>query len=253
MNSGEFERATAMIEQTLAADGRFAEGRQVELANWLVMGANWRLIGRLLPSHTNSLFTGGWLNSLVHGRLADAEGGMLPWLSYSAIDFIEGVVRADWRVFEWGSGTSTAWWGSRVEHIHAIEHERQYYDQVAAFGLANLTLRLCEASEDYVGAIDSAAGGPFDAIIIDGEAPTHLKSGGILIFDDSDRAAHRDSLVHLRGGGLKRIEFFGLGPSFLYRKCTSVYLSDDAILTPATLPSEKRSCLGPTISRAMGE
>ncbi|PPR22234.1 MAG: hypothetical protein CFH39_01347 [Alphaproteobacteria bacterium MarineAlpha10_Bin2] len=68
MNSGEFERATAMIEQTLAADGRFAEGRQVELANWLVMGANWRLIGRLLPSHTNSLFTGGWLNSLVHGR-----------------------------------------------------------------------------------------------------------------------------------------------------------------------------------------
>mgnify|MGYP001324924779 CR=1 FL=1 len=152
MNSGEFERATAMIEQTLAADGRFAEGRQVELANWLVMGANWRLIGRLLPSHTNSLFTGGWLNSLVHGRPADAEGGMLPWLSYSAIDFIEGVVRADWRVFEWGSGTSTAWWSSRVEHIHAIEHERQYYDQVAAFGLANLTLRLCEASEDYVGA-----------------------------------------------------------------------------------------------------
>ena len=93
---------------------------------------------------------------------------MLPWLSYSAINFIEGVVRADWRVFEWGSGTSTAWWGSRVEHIHAIEHERQYYDQVAAFGLANLTLRLCEASEDYVGTIDSAAGGPFDAIIIDG-------------------------------------------------------------------------------------
>lgn len=178
---------------------------------------------------------------------------MLPWLSYSAIDFIEGVVRADWRVFEWGSGTSTAWWGSRVEHIHAIEHERQYYDQVAAFGLANLTLRLCEASEDYVGAIDSAAGGPFDAIIIDGEAPAHLKSGGILIFYDSDRAAHRDSLVHLRDGGLNRIEFFGLGPSFLYRKCTPVILSDDAILTLAALPSEKRSCLGPTISQAMGE
>lgn len=288
MANGEFKRASEMIERAVAADSQFAEGRHVDLANWLVLGANWRLISELLPGRTNSLLTGGWLNSLEHGRPADAEGGMLPWMTYAAIDFLEGVLAPDWRVFEWGSGTSTAWWSGRVAAIHAVEHDRQYYDQVADFGLANLTLRLCEQTEDYVGAISSAAsgsldanaasgpldanaasgpldasaaGGPFDAIIIDGEAreacahaaPAHLKPGGILVFDDSDRAAYRHSLLHLRDAGLKRIDFFGLGPSFLYRKCTSVFFFDDAILQRAPLPGDKQSCLGPTISQAMEE
>ena len=163
MANGEFKRASEMIERAVAADSQFAEGRHVDLANWLVLGANWRLISELLPGRTNSLLTGGWLNSLEHGRPADAEGGMLPWMTYAAIDFLEGVLAPDWRVFEWGSGTSTAWWSGRVAAIHAVEHDRQYYDQVADFGLANLTLRLCEQTEDYVGAISSAASGSLDA------------------------------------------------------------------------------------------
>lgn len=260
MGQGEFKRATEMIEQALAADSQFAKGRNIDLANWLVLGANWRLIGQLLPKHTNSLVTGGWLNSLVQQRPADADGAALPWLTYAAIDFIEGVLQADWRVFEWGSGASTAWWSGRVAEIHAVEHDRQYYDQVAAFGLANLTLSLCEILEDYAGAI-GRGGGPFDAIIIDGEArdtcaraaPAHLKPGGILVFDDSDRAAHRHSLLHLQEAGLKRLDFFGLAPSFMYRKCTSVFYSDDAILARALLPGDKQSCLGPTVSQALGE
>ena len=85
MGQGEFKRATEMIEQALAADSQFAQGRNIDLANWLVLGANWSLIDRLLPKHTNSLVTGGWLNSLVQNRPADAKGAALPWLTYAAI------------------------------------------------------------------------------------------------------------------------------------------------------------------------
>ena len=57
MANGEFKRASEMIERAVAADSQFAEGRHVDLANWLVLGANWRLISELLPGRTNSLLT----------------------------------------------------------------------------------------------------------------------------------------------------------------------------------------------------
>jgi len=261
VDAGDYSRAADMIAHAVAERGDFSDGGNIDLAHWLVLGANWNLIARLLPKGTNGLLTGGWLNSIAAGRPADAKGGALPWLTYAAIDFIEGVSRADWRVFEWGSGASTAWWSARAAAVEAIEHDRRYYDQVASFGLANATLHLHEDPAAYVGAIAAGGGGPFDAIVIDGEArdacaraaPAHLKPGGILVFDDSDRAQHRASLLTLGEAGLRRIDFFGLAPCHLYRKCTSVFFADAAILAAAPLPGDKRSCLGPTVSQAVGE
>ena len=257
----DFKRATAMIEQALATDDEFAKGRNIRLAHWLVMGANWSLINQLIPSNTNSLQTSGWLNSILSQRPVNEAGQPIPWLTYPAIEFIESLVRSDWSVFEWGGGSSTLWWSERVSKVHTIEHNRQFHDTIIQQIEPNVTLRLCEAHGEYVDAITSSQGGPFDVIVIDGEernacartALQYLKPNGMIVYDNSDRLMYRDGFEFLSGSGLKRIDFFGLIPSYVYKNCTSIFFFDDKFMRPDILPSDKISCVGSTCSQAAGE
>lgn len=80
-----------------------------------------------------------------------------------------------------------------------------------------------------------------------------IKSDGIIIFDNSDRKMYRDGLTHLMNTGFRRLDFFGLIPSYLYRNCTSIFYRNDDFLKNATLPCDHQSSLGPTCAQVMGE
>jgi hypothetical protein len=74
----------------------------------------------------------------------------------------------------------------------------------------------------------------FDIVIVDGilraecsrVAPQFLSERGVIIVDDAERAAYKDLLGELTGKGFKRIDFWGLTPTILYNKSTTVFYRD---------------------------
>jgi hypothetical protein len=134
----------------------------------------------------------------------------LPWFSYGAIDFLDGFLRPQMRVFEFGSGGSTLFFAERCRSVESIEENRDWAEQVkeraAVRGLNNITLRICpfdfsrtngfEAS-DYLTQI---RGRSPDVVVVDGSddlfvfrpicfrvAEEQVAPGGIIVVDDSWR------------------------------------------------------------------
>jgi SAM-dependent methyltransferase len=134
----------------------------------------------------------------------------IPWFSYAAIDFLEGYLRRNMSVFEYGSGGSTIFFARRVARVFSVEDNPKWFEWVSRRlkekGLSNATLKLCEfdfknpvAFQDsaYLQALPNES---FDVIVIDGseewtqvrpicfaKAENRVKPGGIIVVDDSWR------------------------------------------------------------------
>jgi predicted O-methyltransferase YrrM len=139
----------------------------------------------------------------------------LPWISYAAIDFLDGYLKPDMTVYEYGSGGSTLFFASRVARVTSIEHEPLWYSRVQtklqANSVTNVNLQLveCDLSQtpDFENSpyVQSLRDTEADVILIDGLedwskynlrpicftlAETQIKQGGIIILDDSWRYTH---------------------------------------------------------------
>jgi SAM-dependent methyltransferase len=134
----------------------------------------------------------------------------VPWFSYGAIDFLEGFLKSDMKVCEYGSGGSTLFFARRTKSVVAIEDNATWYELVSARireqKIANVQLKLAPfdfknpsnfESSEYLKAIPDES---FDVIVVDGSEewtqvrPTcfkhvepRIKRGGIIIVDDSWR------------------------------------------------------------------
>lgn len=258
---GRFPDAVQLLRRALAANGSLAGGRHANLFEPLKRGADLENVVRLAPFRINALVTSGWLNSMFDGRPVDATGGPIPWFTYPAIDFLEPRVQRNWTVLEWGCGNSTLWWAARAKHVIGVEHDRAWHQLIASEAPANATIVLAEDPDRYANLQDAPDAGPYDVIVIDGEqrnrcarrAATSVKPDGIIVFDNSDRKMYRDGLAFLMDSGWKRLDFFGLIPSYLYRICTSIFYRNDAFLNSRILPCDHRSCVGPTCAQKLGE
>lgn len=133
-----------------------------------------------------------------------------PWMSPSAVRFLEAEMRPEWGALEWGSGRSTAWFGSRVARLTSVEHDERWFAivrrRLIAADLDSVDLRMVPvehephtAPEDihtvpaYVAVAEDFADGSLDLIIVDGmyrplcvmAAKPKLRSGGLLLVDDT--------------------------------------------------------------------
>jgi hypothetical protein len=258
---GQFGPASELIKQALRTDPAIAQGRNVLMAHLLVLGTDWGTVSGLVPRHTNSLLMTGWLNSLQAGRPVNAQGSPIPWFTYPAIDFLEQRVKPTWNILEWGCGASTLWWAPRVERVFSVEHDTQWHQAVAGQAPMNAKIHLATEVTHYVNAPRSQGLTSFDVAVVDGswrnecarEAATLVKESGLIVFDNTDRRGVREGVEYLGAQGWKRIDFFGLIPSYLYRNCTSVFYRDEAYLKNLPAPCEHRSSLGPSCAQAMGE
>ncbi|MGD0463005.1 MAG: class I SAM-dependent methyltransferase [Tepidisphaeraceae bacterium] len=258
---GRFPDAAQLLRRALAVNGSLAGGRHANLCEPLKRGADLENVVRLAPFRINALVTTGWLNSLFDGRPVDAGGRPIPWFTYPAIDFLEPRVQRNWTVLEWGCGNSTLWWAARTRHVIGVEHDRSWHQLIASDAPENAIIVLAENPDRYVNLQDTPDAGPYDAIVIDGErrnqcarrAASSVKPDGVIVFDNSDRKAYRDGLAFLMDSGWKRLDFFGLIPSYLYRGCTSIFYRDDAFLNSRVLPCDHQSCVGPTCAQGLGE
>ena len=255
--TGNLKEAASLINQKIEQKENL-ENMNIALAHILLLAGDWSYMNRLLPKDTNFFMTSGYLNSIGMGRPINGHDQPVPWFTYPAIDFLDGIVKPEWNVFEWGSGNSTLWWASRVESVTAVEDNAAWFEEVTQQMPGNATV-LKREGEDYYSAISEFGGKLFDAVIVDGSsrndcarfAVSHLKESGILIFDNSDDGRYEESSDFLNEMGFLRIDFWGLIPSYLYKNCTSIYLKDPKILGDNTHPSNHQSSVGISCFQAM--
>lgn len=134
----------------------------------------------------------------------------MPWWSFGAVTYLGSRLRPDLEVFEYGSGGSTIWVGSKVRHVTCVEDEKEWADLVASaaaakhLGGVSVLHRPFDfwktetfKDSDY---LLSLGGRTYDVIIVDGKewsdpvrdvcfwrAEDHIKKGGIIVLDDSWR------------------------------------------------------------------
>ncbi len=142
----------------------------------------------------------------------------LPWWNVAATRDVEAHLRAHpgARVFEYGSGASTAWLAARADNVSSVEHHadwlRKVAGKVSAFAQVSLRHRDLESGA-YAAAIDERDD-TYDLIVIDGRERTaclsraipHLRPGGIILFDDSGRSRYRAAINTC---GLAERRYFG--------------------------------------------
>ena len=92
----------------------------------------------------------GWLRSVESRSAVDEQGNPVPWLTYPATSFLSKIIRPEWRVFEYGCGSSTAWWSQRVAEVHAVDHDPAWLERIAPLCAPNASLHLIP--EDSPGA-----------------------------------------------------------------------------------------------------
>lgn len=200
-----------------------------------------RLARRVLDSNPIPAFRGlyqgfllrsGWWRSVRENLAVDAAGQPLPWFTYPAISFITPRIRANMKVFEFGSGASTLWWAQRVRKVVACEHYASWVEKLRAQAPANVTIHHVELvpNGDYCRTA-ARSDEQFDIIVIDGRDRVNcalnsigsLKPGGVIIWDNADRDKYQRGYDYLMSNGFRRIDFTGLGPIMYEPWSTAVF------------------------------
>ncbi len=173
----------------------------------------------------------GWFSAFKTGEPVDKNFEPLPWLTYSFIDFIIERLRNEFNVFEFGSGNSTLFFAKRVMEVTSVEHNIEWYNKLKNKipDNSNLILSKSDGSEDYVGVLKQS-NKKYDLIIIDGihrvdcclSVSNYLTDKGVIILDDSERVQFSKGIEHLINEGYKRIDYWGIAPGFVIRKCTTI-------------------------------
>ncbi len=132
-----------------------------------------------------------------------------PWLTPSAILFLDSYLKPADVGFEWGSGRSTVWFARRMGKLVSVEDSRQWYATVRGrLTEAQVSRKVdyqyipCECQErdepvqhPYASAARAIADGSLDFALVDGniratcmkEIIPKLKAGGLLILDNANR------------------------------------------------------------------
>ena len=173
-------------------------------------------------------------------------------MTYAAAAFLEGWLRNDMNVFEWGSGGSTIFFANHAKQVTAIEHEEAWARQVRAAiadrkianaGVEHLppepdaAAALWDAADPsifasggepfrgqsfqrYVTSIDQFPDDSFDLVVVDGRArPSCLKRGmakvkpaGMLLLDNAERRHYQRARALLDPAQWELHDFTGPGP-----------------------------------------
>ena len=171
----------------------------------------------------------GWWRSAIEQRSIDASGAPVPWLTYGAIDFLVERLPAGVSVFEYGCGDGTLWWATTAELVVSVEHDQSWYERVEAQLPENAELLLRDLDLNYVNSI-SEAGIDFDVVVVDGRkrsecinaAANCLSKSGLIILDNSERKAYRESVDRLLETGFREVFFTGFCPVVNVKSQTSL-------------------------------
>lgn len=206
------------------------------------------MLQRKLPTTVNKVikcikileFDYGHMQTARMSSCIDAKGRPIPWYTYPAIEYIKQLDFSEKVVFEYGSGNSTLFWGKFSRKLISVEDNDWWYEKVSkeARKSKNIEIQLIVDRLSYVQSI-SQQNEDFDVIVIDGmyrydcalEAVKKLKSGGIIILDNSDWAVQTSRL--LRESKLIQVDMSGFGPINDFVWTTSFFIHRDFNFMPA--------------------
>lgn len=199
---------------------------------------------RLLCTRRKSyLFQKGWVKSILKNHPCDRNGEPLPWMNYAVLFFIAERLTKTMTILEFGSGYSTLYWAKHVKRVFAVENDPFWANIIIATLPKNTSLILAapdstQAYEDFgKNAYEQNGNQGFDVIINDGERRMeccmqnlkYLNTGGVIIWDDSDRISAAD-IAQLAASGFKKLEFEGLKPAGRGIERTAVFYKSENCL-----------------------
>jgi hypothetical protein len=181
---------------------------------------NGAILGRCLVRHPMALTT---VDALFRDDATVGVSG--PWWNRHAINYLDSQLRRGDRVFEWGSGGSTAWLVERGAQVTSIEHDSEWVVKVTKLcpgadvraipgtgtgTIAEPWFQIDEEHQffdDYVAAIDEFDDDSLDVVIVDGmcrvecfqRATSKVRPGGLIVIDDCDMEPHRRLRKSLSG------------------------------------------------------
>lgn len=159
-------------------------------------------------------------------------------MCFRATDYLDSIIKSEDKVFEYGSGGSTIYFGQRAREVVSVEHDSVWYhrvrEELEARMLSNVNYALVEPKEllgssrsrisdplayisddeNYVGksfeayarAIESFPDDYFDMVVVDGRSrPSCLmhsmrkvRVGGLILLDQSERSYYLAEIPALR-------------------------------------------------------
>jgi hypothetical protein len=173
--------------------------------------------------------------SLRQKSCRDADGLPIPWITYAAIEYLKQFDLSNRTVLEFGSGSSTEFWASRVKEVTSVENDWSWYDKQRDALHSNIKLIFTEAAEEYV-CPDSLGHQAYDIVVIDGRyrfdcaarAVDWVAADGIVILDNADW--HPNTAAMLAGSGFFQVDFVGPGPLNAYAWATSFFFRPNCFL-----------------------
>lgn len=193
----------------------------------------------------------GWFESVRRKESIDLSGEARPWFTYPFIAFLEGRLKHELRLYEFGAGHSTLYYAKKLSVVHAVEHDTAWYEKVVKLndkegGKAKIKLETVpnehlgkslteishiEESNAYVESI-SSHGEKYDVVVVDGlfrnscaiNCVRFLTEQGVVIVDntqnESEMKSCSDTLAEM---GFRRLDFYGMCAIFSQLSCTTVF------------------------------
>lgn len=185
-------------------------------------------------------FEYGQYQSIQKWECIDKNGKPIPWYTYPAIEYLNGIDFSDKNIFEFGCGNSSLYWAEKAKHVVSVEHDREWYEKISKSKMDNQNIILCEDEEEYPSIIEQFDN-KFDVIIIDGIARLkcvdtiaehlNLKDGYMIILDNSDWYPKTAEALRQKYN-LIQADYHGFGPINAYTWTTSVMFSRNIQLVP---------------------
>lgn len=193
----------------------------------------------LMLNEDSYLYDSGWIESLKRGYPCDKNGEPLPWMNFPIIAFLEERLSKEHTLFEYGSGYSTMFYASHVQHVTSVEYDQAWLEIIQHKAPANVTLIFQEQdiNGDYCRTIARASQN-YDVIIVDGrdrvncikQSLDYLSDEGVILLDDAHREQYQEGIDFVRSRGFKALEFEGLKPASVVKDKTTVFYRHDNCL-----------------------
>lgn len=174
---------------------------------------------RFIVNKNSYFHRSGWVKSVQTGHPSDAEGNPVPWMNYAVIHFLQARLNKTMKLFEYGSGYSTAFYAKYVDAVFSVEFDPQWVELVRKNLPDNASVNYVSLDENglYARAIETPSE-QFHIVIVDGrdrfhcfnESLKHLHPQGVLVLDDSHRKDYQPIFQLAKESGFRELTLEGL-------------------------------------------
>jgi len=199
----------------------------------------------------------GWFKTVKTRQAVNLEGEPIPWLTYPFIDFIQDRLNKDLSIFEFGAGNSSIYFAKKSKSVISVEHSPEWYKIIKSndkYKYENLDIRLVEIPDEmkekgyhtmaftnteneYVYSLKNT-GKKYNVVVVDGlfrnscimHSLDSLTDDGIIFLDNTSKHytdALRSGTDFLKNNGFRRLDFYGMGPIYSRKSCTSIFYRDN--------------------------